>query len=125
MRLASELTALKTKPETAWLKDADSQALQQVLNDLDQAFVNFFEKRARFPRFKSKRRDQARFRIPQRVKLADGKVYVPKIGWVKVRQTRDVAETTKSRHVPVCGQRQVVRVAGCRVRDARYGVADA
>ncbi len=61
---ASELTALKTKPETAWLKDTDSQALQQVLKDLDQAFVNFFEKRARFPRFKSKRRDKARFRIP-------------------------------------------------------------
>lgn len=93
--LAVELTALKTRPETEWLKEADSQALQQVLKDLDRAFVNFFEKRARFPRFRSRKRDKARFRIPQRVKLDGGKLYVPKAGWVKVRQTRDVAETIK------------------------------
>ena len=30
-QLSAELTALKEKPETAWLKEADSQALQQVL----------------------------------------------------------------------------------------------
>lgn len=61
--LCSELAALKTRLETAWLKEADSQALQQVFKDLCQAFVNFFEKRARFPRFKSRKRDQARFRV--------------------------------------------------------------
>ena len=94
--LAAELTALKTKPETAWLKEADSQALQQVLKDLDRAFVNFFEKRARFPRFKSKKRDTARFRIPQRVKLENGKVYCPKVGWIKIRQSQPVEEKTKS-----------------------------
>jgi putative transposase len=94
--LASELTALKAKPETAWLKEADSQALQQTLKDLDRAFVNFFEKRARFSRFKSKKRDKARFRIPQRVKIAGGKVYCPKVGWVRVRQSREVAEATRS-----------------------------
>jgi putative transposase len=94
--LSLELTALKSNPETAWLKDADSQALQQVLKDLDRAFVNFFEKRARFPRFKSKKRDKARFRIPQRVKVIDGKVYCPKVGWVRIRQSQPVTETTKS-----------------------------
>jgi putative transposase len=93
--MAAELTALKKQPDTAWLKEADSQALQQVLMDLRQAFVNFFEERARFPRFKSKKRDKARFRIPQRVKLADGQVSIPKVGMVKVRQTREVTEATK------------------------------
>jgi putative transposase len=42
--LSSELTALKTKPETAWLKEADSQALQQVLKDLYQAYDNHFNR---------------------------------------------------------------------------------
>ena len=87
-QLSAELTALKKQPETAWLKEADSQALQQALKDLHRAFVNFFERRARYPRFKSRKRDQARFRIPQRVKVADGKVYVPKVGWVRIRQSR-------------------------------------
>lgn len=94
--LSLELTALKTRPETAWLKEADSQALQQTLKDLDRAFVNFFEKRARFPRFKSRKRDKARFRIPQRVKIEAGKVYCPKVGWVRVRQSQEVTEKTKS-----------------------------
>jgi putative transposase len=93
--LAAELTALKSRPETAWLKEADAQALQQVLRDLCQAFVNFFEKRARFPRFKSRKRDKARFRIPQRVKVADGKMYVPKVGHVRIRQSQDIDGKTK------------------------------
>src|SRR6516165_12751015 len=61
-QLSAELTALKGKPETAWLSECDSQALQQVLSDLQRAFVNFFERRARYPRFTSKKRDQARLR---------------------------------------------------------------
>ena len=105
-QLSAELTALKQQPETAWLQGADSQALQQVLADLHRAFTNFFEKRARYPKFKSRKRDKARFRIPQRVKIRDGKVYVPgvsnakigdtKLGDIRIFQSRDVTETTKS-----------------------------
>lgn len=96
--LSSELTALKTKPETAWLKETDSQALQQVLKDLYQAYDNHFnpKMKARLPRFKTKKRDKARFRTPQYAKVVGGKVYVPKIGWVRIWQSQDVTETTKS-----------------------------
>ncbi|MEO6808618.1 MAG: transposase [Isosphaeraceae bacterium] len=94
--LSAELTALKQQPETAWLAEADSQALQQTLKDLDQAFRDFFAKRARFPRFKSRKRDTPRFRIPQRVKVVDGKVYVPKVGWIRIRQSQTVDLPTKS-----------------------------
>ena len=95
-QLSKELTALKDQPETAWLKEVDSQALQQVLRDLDKAFNNFFERRAGFPRFKAKKRCTPSFRIPQRVKVADGKVYVPKVGWVKIRQSQKVEGESKS-----------------------------
>jgi putative transposase len=94
-QLSAELTALKGQPETAWLNEVDSQALQQALKDLHRAFVNFFEKRARYPRFKSKKRDARRFRIPQRVKIQGGKVYVPKVGWVRIRRSRDIDGTIK------------------------------
>jgi putative transposase len=66
------------------------------LKDLDRAFRNFFERRARFPRFKSRKRDPSRFRIPQRVKLADGKVSVPKVGPVRIRQSQPLELPTKS-----------------------------
>ena len=94
--LSAELTALKKQSATAWLASVDAQALQQTLRDLDRAFANFFAKRARFPRFKSKKRDEARFRIPQRVKVANGRVYVPKVGWVRIRQSMPVDLPTKS-----------------------------
>src|SRR5882672_10793759 len=47
-QLSAELTALKDKPETAWLKEVDSQTLQQVLNNLDRAYAAFFKRHARF-----------------------------------------------------------------------------
>ena len=41
--LSARLTALKQQPETAWLGEVDSQAMQQTLADLQRAYVNFFE----------------------------------------------------------------------------------
>lgn len=95
-QLSSELTALKNQQDTLWLKDVDSQMLQQALRDLDRAFRAFFEGRSRFPRFRSKKDGHFTFRIPQRVKVKSGRVYVPKIGWVRIRQSREVEGNTKS-----------------------------
>jgi putative transposase len=79
-RLSAELTALKGEPETLWLKEVDSQMLQQSLGELDRAFEAFFEKRSRFPRLRSKKAGHFTFRIPQRVGIEGGRVYVPKVG---------------------------------------------
>ncbi len=95
--------------------EVDSQLLQQALTDLGRAYTNFFERRARFPRFKSRKRDQARFRIPQRVVLRDGRLYCPKLGWIRVRQSRPIGpgETIKSAtsKQTATGQWQVTLVA--------------
>ena len=94
--LKAELPKLKAEPETAWLKEADSQSLQETLRDLDRAFVNFFERRARFPRFKSRKRNKPSFRISQRVAISGGAVSVPKIGPIRIRQSQPVRDKTKS-----------------------------
>src|SRR5438105_4428858 len=94
--LSARLTALKDQPETAWLREMDAQLLQQALADVQRAFVSFFERRARYPRFKSRKRDQARFRIPQRVRVVGGRVQVPKIGRVRLRLSQPVEGPTKS-----------------------------
>jgi len=54
--LSRELTALKHHPDTAWLAEVDSQALQQALRDADRAYANFFAGRAGRPRFASRHR---------------------------------------------------------------------
>jgi len=93
--LAAELVILKKQPETAFLKECHSQILQQTIMDLNKAFVAFFEKRSRFPRFKSRKRTAHAFRIPQNVSIIDGEVSVPKIGLVKVRLHRPMEGTVK------------------------------
>ena len=80
--LDTELTVLKQDPDYIWLKQADSQVLQQKTKDLDQAYVNFFEGRAGYPTFKKKYGKQS-IRYPQRFKLDGQQVYLPKVGWVK------------------------------------------
>jgi putative transposase len=94
--LCAELTVLKRVPETAWLNEMDSQALQQAIRDLDKAFVAFFEKRSRFPRFKSKKRSTPSFRIPQRVVLRGEHLLVPKVGAVPVVVHRPLEAMPKS-----------------------------
>ena len=115
--LSARLTALKDQPQTAWLREIDSQLLQQVLVDLQRAFVNFFARRARYPRFKSRKRDQARFRIPQRVHVVDGRVQVPKVGRVRLRLSRPVEGQTKSATFKqdACGHWHVSLVAQTQV----------
>lgn len=94
--LSTELTALKRQPATAWLGEIDSQLLQQSLADCKRAFDNFFQKRARFPRFKKKHDAKQSFRIPQRISLENGLVRLPKIGAIRLRQSRAVEGQIKS-----------------------------
>jgi putative transposase len=59
---ASKLTEWKKEPEKAFLSEVSSVVLQQSLRNLDTAFTNFFEKRAQYPSFKSRRaRQSARY----------------------------------------------------------------
>lgn len=53
------LTALKKQDEYAWLAFVSSVPLQQSLRHLDKAFINFFEGRGEYPKFKKKRNQQA------------------------------------------------------------------
>lgn len=99
--LCIELTQLKQEPDTAWLREMDSQSLQQALRDLDSAYGHFFrrvkkgEKKKGFPRFKSRKTDTPRFRIPQRVTLEGAFVSIPKIGRVAVVLHRPLEGVTK------------------------------
>lgn len=78
---ATDLTE-RLKVDHPWLKDADSQVIQQALMDLDKAYKNFFEGRADYPRFKRKHGKQS-VRYPQRFKVEGEQIYLPKVGWVK------------------------------------------
>jgi putative transposase len=50
------LTGWKQEPELAFLGEVSSVPLQQSLRHLQSAFTNFWDKRAKYPRFKSRKR---------------------------------------------------------------------
>ena len=94
---ASHLTALKRKPEYAWLKEVNSQSLQTALRNLDTAYGNFFAQRAKFPNFKS-RRDKQSFCVPQHFTLDSekGRLNIPKLTPLRIVVHRPVEGTMKS-----------------------------
>ena len=95
----------KLKQEFEWLGDADSQALQQSVQNLSRAYENFFQKRGKYPRFKSKHGRQS-IQYPQRVKIDGARIYLPKVGWVKCVVHREIIGKFKTVTVSrnACGQ---------------------
>ena len=85
------------KKELIWLKECHSQVLQQSLKDLENAFKNFFQQRSDFPKFKKKGVKES-FRFPQGCKLEqqNSRLYLPKIGWVRYRNSREVVGEIKN-----------------------------
>jgi putative transposase len=95
--VCKELTGWRNDVTYLWLKECPSQALQQSLKDLERAYQNFFSKRADFPRFK-KRGAKDAFRFPQGMKLdqKNNRIYLPKVGWVRYRNSRLVEGEIKN-----------------------------
>jgi len=85
---AKSLTEAKKK--LPHLKLVNAQCLQQVLRRLDRAWTDFFRMPSRgFPRFRNANRYRSfRFPKPNTVCLDAGRVKLPSIGWVKIRQSR-------------------------------------
>ena len=96
---AKELTQLKI--ERSFLKEVDSVALQQSLRHLDIAFDRFFKKGSGYPKFKCKHKGKKTYSsicINNNIRLENGKIKLPKLGLVKIKQHRPVPEdwTVKS-----------------------------
>ena len=87
---AKALTELKKKEETAWLKEVNSQTLQFALRNLETAYTNFFQKRAKFPNYHSKKGKNT-FTVPQFATIEDGKLWLPKFkSGISIRLHREI-----------------------------------
>ena len=87
------LTELKKSEDFAFLKVVDSIALQQSLRDLDRSFVNFFQKRATHPAFKSKHNRHQSYRTINQgdnIRIVGKYLKLPKLGFVKIRQSMEI-----------------------------------
>lgn len=97
--MAKQLTAWRNGADTPWLKDAPTHPLQHALKDLESAYKNFFYKRAGFPRFRKKGRSDS-FRYPDskqfRIEQANSRIILPKLGWLRYRNSRHALGTAKN-----------------------------
>jgi len=72
------LTQLKKQPDSAFLAEVSSVPLQQCLRHQQTAFKNFFSKRARYPRFKSKKHRQSATFASSAFMYRDGQLFLAK-----------------------------------------------
>jgi len=72
-------------------KKVHSQVLQQTLMQLDRAFINFFEKRSRYPKFKNSD-SKPSICFPQGVRLEGNRIRLPKIGPVHFKMHRPISD---------------------------------
>lgn len=91
-------TPAQYKKDYPWLKEVDSLALCNVQLNLQKAYQSFFQSNFGFPKFKSKRHYQSYQTNNQRgmMVVKNGKVKLPKIGWVTVKAHRKIKGNIKS-----------------------------
>lgn len=89
------------KKECPWLKEVNSQSLQQSIQNMDIAFKKFF-KGAGFPKFKSKHKGKQSFSIPQNVIVENNLLIIPKFKkGIDIVLHREIKGTIKSATISV------------------------
>ena len=91
--LIKMIPAWKRDPETSWLAQVDSMALQQSIRDLDRAYKNFFRRvreggKPGFPKFKSRRHARQSYRTNGGKVLDRNHIALPKLGNVRAKVSR-------------------------------------
>ena len=90
------VTPARYKSEFPWLKEVDSLALCNAQLHLQTAYKNFFrDASAGFPKFKSKKKPVRSYTtnyVNGNITLQNGKLKLPKAGWVRIRQHRKMDE---------------------------------
>jgi len=93
-------TPAQYKKNYPWLKEVDSFALCNVQLNLQKAYKNFFQSNFGFPKFKSKKKAYKQSYKTNNnhgnIELCDGKIKLPKVGWVRLKQHRKMSGLIKS-----------------------------
>ncbi|GAI27004.1 unnamed protein product, partial [marine sediment metagenome] len=83
--LHRQLNVLK-KTDFPWMYEVSKCAPQEALRDLDRAYKNFFEGRAKYPKFRSRKRGIGSFRLTGSIAVFHDSVQLPRIGRVRLKE---------------------------------------
>lgn len=85
IELHRQLNALKPT-EFSWMYEVSKCSPQEALRNLDRAFENFFKKRSKFPKFKSKKNGIGGFRLTGTIKVTENSIQLPRLGRLKLKE---------------------------------------
>lgn len=98
-------TPAQYKTEFEWLKEVDSLALANAQINLQDAYNNFFrDKKVGFPKFKSKKGSKRSYTtnfVNGNIIVQNGMIRLPKLGFVKMKQHRNIPDDYKLKAVTV------------------------
>ena len=88
------ITPASLKSENQFLKEVDSLVLVNAQLNVKQSFTNFFEKRAKFPKFKSKKNSVKSYMtncVNNSIRIEENKYLVlPRLKKVKLKYHREI-----------------------------------
>ena len=91
--LRKEFTRLKQQESYAWLYEVSNNITKQAIKDANVAFMNFFKKKSKYPRFKSKKRSKPAFYNDSvKLKFKNDSFLIEKVGWVKISEPERIVE---------------------------------
>lgn len=80
-------SAIRLKEEYEWMKELPAKIVHQAVFDADTAYQNFFKRKSKYPKFKSRKRNKGSFwNPPDSIKFTESKVRLQKIGWIKLAE---------------------------------------
>ena len=92
-------TPAQYKDEFDWLKEVDAFALSNAQLQLQSAYSNFFRSgNSGFPQFKTKKSGKNSYTTNNQgtnIRIENGSIHLPKIGWVRINQHRSIPESHK------------------------------
>lgn len=92
-------TPAQYKDEFEWLREVDALALANAQLQLQTAYTNFFrDKKVGFPKFRSKKSGKNSYTTNNQganIRIENGCVKLPKIGFVRIKQHRSIPESCR------------------------------
>ena len=82
--LGKEFTQLRK--EIDWMQEYSFKIVRYTLKYQADAWQGFYKGVRKHPRFHSKYGKRPSFTIPENVKIKDGQLLIPKVGWMRIRR---------------------------------------
>ena len=93
---------LPNNPDYSWIKEVSSKSVKKSMENAYAAFIRFFKKQSKFPRFKKKNKSDVKMYFvknnPKDCFCERHRINIPTLGWVKLKE-KGYIPTTKDGYV--------------------------